>query len=99
MTSPEQDGDREESKVIKENINLNKNHRNGDSQQPNGVHDLCQPVSVEICLVVPASIKVLLCLWQCGRKKSPSDELHQAMGHLLNHFLSNAGFTSKGAVK
>lgn len=54
---------------------------------PDGVDDLRQPGSSQLRLVLPAAVDTELSGRQGGGQKSPPDELHQPMGHLLDHFL------------
>lgn len=54
---------------------------------PDSVDDLREPGSSQLRLVLPAAVETQLSGRQGGRQKSPPDELHQPMGHLLNHFL------------
>lgn len=54
---------------------------------PDGVDDLRQPGSAQLRLVLPAAVQTQLSGLQGGRQESPPDELHQPVGHLLDHFL------------
>lgn len=54
---------------------------------PDGVYDLREPGSSQLRLVLPAAVQTELRPRQGGGQQSPPDELHQPMGHLLNHFL------------
>lgn len=54
---------------------------------PHGVYDLREPGSSQLRLVLPAAVEAQLGPRQGGRENSPPNELHQPVGHLLNHFL------------
>lgn len=54
--------------------------------------DLSQPGSRELRLVLPASVEAQLRLRQGGGQEGAADQLHQPIGHFLNHFLQHAGF-------
>lgn len=64
-------------------------HNQWDIFKPDGVYDLCEPGSGELRLVLPASVETQLPVWQGGGEESPANQLHQPVGHLLDHFLEN----------
>lgn len=55
--------------------------------RPDGVDDLSEPGSGQFLLVLPASVLSQLHLAEGGGEEGAPDQLHQPMGHLLDHFL------------
>lgn len=55
--------------------------------KPDDVYDLSKPGPSELRLVLPASVRTQLPLRQRSGEKSPPNELHQPIDHLLDHFL------------